>query len=228
MADVQRAGGIRRYKLDVRHLSRTTLAAAPVLSSGEHFRETRGEVGGIEANIDKARAGDRDVAHAGCFAIERFYELVRHIARLHGERLGQGHREVGGPVAVRGIARALKHDLYISGRTEGDGGLRECVAQCFEAAHCEPLELEPEDGPLFLAALLDESDFEDSLLDDSLLDDSLFAGADGAADEPVEAFAGAALDVAGTLAVLGAPAESPLAFLAAAAGFCWSFFPSLP
>jgi hypothetical protein len=56
---------------------------------------------------------------------------------------------------VRGIARAFETDLHISGRTKGDGGLREGVAQRFEAAHCEPLELLPVDGPLLGALVLD-------------------------------------------------------------------------
>ena len=60
---------------------------------------------------------------------------LRQIARLHAERLRQHHREIGGPIAERGIARPLEHGLDRVGRAERVRGTHELRAEGLGAVH---------------------------------------------------------------------------------------------
>ncbi|MEY4008271.1 MAG: hypothetical protein RLZZ467_1338, partial [Gemmatimonadota bacterium] len=113
--------------------------------------------------------------------VEGSDEGIRDLPRLPPERFREGHREVGRPVTVAGVPRALEGGRGAGRGPHREGGLPECGAQPVDGVH----DADPPDVPL-----------EEPLADDGLAVAGVADAADGAAsdfpDAPASAFAAAA------------------------------------
>ena len=133
VAHVQRAGRIRRDELD-HHLA---LAAAqilpPAFASLEDFGHDGGDGIAGEEEIDEAGAGNLHLRHS------RTRGQVRHqhfgeLARGQAQRLGAGHGEVAGEVAVALVLGGVDHrrdggSVLAKAGAGGGEGLRQQVLQ---------------------------------------------------------------------------------------------------
>ncbi len=148
-----------------------------------------GEDVGGEAKVDESRPRDLGRTDSRSQVVEPLDDRRRDVARLFAERLGEHHREIGGPVAERRIARPLDHWLDVLGCAEGPHGANELGAERLSRVH-QPSE--PPLEPGFLGELeLDESGLlvelvppDLSLLDSVRLGSEPLDEADSAFDSP--------------------------------------------
>ena len=107
MADVQRAGRIGRHKFEHDALTGVRAGRAKLRTRFDYGLNHRlfGRVG--QANIDEARTGDFECADVG-IRWHGIDQLLRQLARIFAQRLGQLHGDIARGVAVRGLFRALK------------------------------------------------------------------------------------------------------------------------
>ena len=107
MADVQRAGGIRRYELDLHRRGVFALCPTVALLLLQDARDDREARIAAQPEVDEARAGDIRIHIAGR---KRRNDVLRELARLALQRLSELQGDVGGEVAVLGLARALDEE----------------------------------------------------------------------------------------------------------------------
>ena len=109
VADVQRSGRVRRNELDLDLLPAPEGGAPEALP----FREDGGNDPGlgprVEDKIDEPGAGHFGLRHQRRRR-QLGDEAPGDLARIHLQRLGQLHGEVGGEIAVGRIARTLEQD----------------------------------------------------------------------------------------------------------------------
>src|SRR5699024_11804674 len=124
VADVQRAGRVRRDELDVDGVPGEAVVPAVV---GAGLDDGPGQLtggGGLEGDVEEARAGDVDRGDARA-RLEPAGEDVGEVARLPAGRPRQLHRDVARPVAVPLPLRSLYADLggHLETQVAGlDGG----------------------------------------------------------------------------------------------------------
>src|SRR5262249_58791342 len=116
VADMQRAGGIRRYELDHDAAAAAHLSPSERLAETVHIAHHRKARAPRQGEVDEARtrdvgAGDRGVAS------ERGDDRLGRFARLAADALCELQRDVRGEVAVIRILRAIQ--LYGNGRGVG-------------------------------------------------------------------------------------------------------------
>ena len=118
VADVQWAGGVRRHELEVDRLPREFFGAA-VGGPGvdDPLREGAGG-GGVEREVDEPGTGDID-GRDPLDRAEPFGELGGKLSRGGAHRLGELHGDVGGPVAVIAVPRAIEGQVG-GGQRGGD------------------------------------------------------------------------------------------------------------
>ena len=140
VADVQRTGRVGRDELDVHGPTLPHIASPVALASREHRLEDAGELRCSEKKIDEPGAGDFDLADQTLRELQGRDQPLGDRPGLLLERLGEGEREVGGDVAVRGVARPLELD-----RGGGQGHLQpRCGIRQRRADHLVRLHLSPE------------------------------------------------------------------------------------
>ena len=156
VADVQRTGRIRRHELDEHALARIARRAAVSCAFAQHGRDHVLLRRRCKTQIDEA--GTRhfralDETFRGRKAEHRIDDLLRELARIRAQRLGELHRDIRCHVAVRRDLRPFEDDR---GRDEGrfGGALRglrdlldrvgeerfESVFVCGQHAECDPVE----------------------------------------------------------------------------------------
>ena len=129
VAHVQWAGGICADELHDDRLIRTDLLSAILVARGDERGDSTRHRIGAQAKIDEARAGDLSRREPGGRGIERLYQLLREIARLSSEWLGEHHGEIGGPVSECGIAWSLEQWNDVIRRAQTSSGARQLGAQ---------------------------------------------------------------------------------------------------
>ena len=109
VADVQRAGRVGRDEFDLHLLLATGRRAAESRAFGQH--------GAHDIDLGPRIEGEIDEAGTGHFRLGNQHrnrqfrqQLVGNFARILLQRLGQLHGQVGRPVAVRRVTRALELD----------------------------------------------------------------------------------------------------------------------
>src|SRR5258706_11595871 len=118
VSDVQRAGGIGAHELHVHGTRCPCVRAAVRLPRLDERRDAPRDYPRIHAEVDESRTGHFGGRDACRRAIDAVDQLEREIAWLPREGLRQHHREIRGPIAERGIARALEQRLDVAGRAE--------------------------------------------------------------------------------------------------------------
>ncbi|MNZ37410.1 hypothetical protein D3C78_548550 [compost metagenome] len=106
VADVHLLGQVRCRQVDHHLLLRAGFLHAQ-LGVGQGRIQARGQGLGILEEVEKARAGNLDLADL-LVGRQRGDELLGQVARLHAGRLGQHHRDVAGEVAV-GLVPGVFH-----------------------------------------------------------------------------------------------------------------------
>ncbi len=122
MADVQRTGGVGTDELDLDLAAGAGLAAteAPVLA--EHFVKFPEPGQRREGEVDEPRAGDLQLAPQPAAVAKGGDQHLGDLARGLALGAGQQHRQVGGKVAVLGVAGHFQLDVGGRCRNEGTGG----------------------------------------------------------------------------------------------------------
>ena len=96
--------------------------------------EGQGEGAGFEAEVEEAGTGDLGSGHEVRGEVQLLEHPFGGLAGVAPFLPGEDHREVGGEVAVAGVARALEHELDPVG-AEPRGDPRQLGAEC--VAHSE-------------------------------------------------------------------------------------------
>ena len=111
VAHVQRARGIGGDELDVDVRAASCVAAAEPLAQGVNGRQHGGELILGEEEIDEAGTRDLDLLDDALGKREGPHQVLRDGAWRLTQPLGNDQRQVGGAVAVRGIARGFVLEL---------------------------------------------------------------------------------------------------------------------
>ena len=106
MADMHRPGRIGRDIFDVDRNAAADVAHAVSRAQLHRAAQRRDPGGGLEREIDEARAGDVDLVDDS-IGTKFFGDRLGKLARFAAGVLGQHHGSVGGDIAMRRIARRL-------------------------------------------------------------------------------------------------------------------------
>ncbi len=213
---VQWTGGICGDELHDDALPRPALVASVAITLRNDGCEAAGICACGEIEVDEAGSRDLDLAHARRGEVELLDETRRERAWLVAERLGQHHREVRAPVAVRGIAGALEHRRDRVGRTELTRGIQQRRTDLIDGHHSEELLLL---GALGFVSLLGAEGVDGAFA--SVLDD---AASDDFASDLLEPLDSPLLELSDALDEPDAPSVFDTGFLPVGC----SFLPSLP
>ena len=124
MADVHGLGDVRRTEINDRSVRAGGFLEKEMFAAGGGL-QGGGERGGLEAEIEEARAGDFDfLANVG--DIEFGDDIGGELARVHLALFGEGHERVGLVIAEFGVGTgADEHGGGAGvGQNGGDGGLQ--------------------------------------------------------------------------------------------------------
>ena len=135
MSDVQRAGGVGGDELHHHAFATADVETSERIRRLEDREQPTSLKTRIEPKIEKARAGDFRCGHSDTRLVHRRDERFGDVARLSAERLGEHHREIGGPVAERRITRPFENRRNVVGRTEGARCARKLGAQGVGVSH---------------------------------------------------------------------------------------------
>ena len=116
MADVQRAGGVRRHELHVDVAPLAHVRTAILRVRGDDVAQSTSNGPGVEPDVDEPRPGNVRLAHAGAREIHEPDEIGGDLLRLAAQRPGKRHGEIRRPLAERRITRALEHRRHRLGR----------------------------------------------------------------------------------------------------------------
>ncbi len=111
-ADVNRSGRVGRDELEVDRDARIQVAIAVGLPRVDDARGNDARRGGIERDVDEAGPRHRGLGDAVDLR-EGGDELGRELAGNPVEALAELHRDIGGPVAVLAVARALERHIRV-------------------------------------------------------------------------------------------------------------------
>ena len=113
MPHVQWAGGVGRDELHIDPLPVPKIGAPIAVGGPDDRGERGGELIFGQPEIDKAGTGDLDFGDDVFGKGERRDDFLRHAPRIDPAALGQHHGEIGGEVAVAGVAGPLQHEGHL-------------------------------------------------------------------------------------------------------------------
>ena len=135
VTDVKGTGRIRRDEFDVHHASGADGVASVLLVGGDDVAHARGKSAGVDPEIHEARTGDFNLRDPRAFQLHTGAQLLRNVARLGAQRLGEHHRQIGCPVSMRCFAWTFQQRLDILGRADSARRTNQLGADLISGGH---------------------------------------------------------------------------------------------